>query len=212
MKEVDLFVPLKKHFKSLGYSVYAEVPCFYRGVDLVAVKSEKHVAIEMKLHFNYDVIRQADTNSIFFGYNYVAFPVKKPVIFNKNEDFWKLRESLRKKIEMCEDWGIGILEILPHGTVFEALEAKYRKPNRKYDFSQFLEDDSDVGGRPCQKGVSSGYYELKLIKAYVLKNPNADWQEIFNNVQNHYCNARSLAGSMKQWRGFDLKEYKKNLT
>lgn len=210
MKEKDLFPFLKKHFKEQGFKVYSEVACFYRGVDFVAVKGDEHIAVEMKMSFNKSVIYQASGNITSFGNSYVAYPVKKATMFHNDEAYWKLRESVRNRYEFCRQRGIGIMQIiLPHGIIFTALEAVYQKPYRIFDFSQYKERATDEAGLPCQKGVSEGYYELKAIKAYVRKHPEAKWKEIYDNVQNHYSSPQSLAGSMSQWRGFSLNEFKK---
>lgn len=209
-KEKDLFPPLKACFKQRGYTVFAEVPCMYRGVDFVAVNGDDHIAVEMKLSFNNDVIRQASYNIHHFGKSYVAFPVQKAFICH-NDSYWELNEKLRAKIDWCQKYGIGILQVMRCGTVFEALEAVEGNRYRVFDFSQYQESDEDEAGLPYQKGVSAGYRELLAIEAYVRNNPNASWREIFDNVQNHYQDHRSLAGSMKQHRGFSLPEFKKSI-
>lgn len=207
MLEKDLFPPLKKYFKELGYKVYAEVACGYRGIDFVAVKGNDQIAVEMKTSFNFQVIRQATTNTYSFGKSYVAYPVKKFKIFKE-----PINEKLAEKYNRCIRQGIGIIQIVqPHDIIFEALEAEYNKPYRLFDFSQYEENENDEAGLPYQKGVSEGYYELKAIKEYVRKNQNATWKEIFNNVQNHYSSPSSMSGSMSQWRGFRLNDYKKIL-
>lgn len=212
MKEKDLFPPLKKYFKDQGYKVYAEVACFARGVDFVAVKGNEHIAVEMKLSFNRGVVYQAHTNRISFGKSYVAYPVKKPILFDNSEIYWKLRESIQSRYANCKGWGIGILQVLPKGTIFEALESIYEKPYRVFDFSQYTESENDEAGLPYQKGVSAGHYELAAIREYVKNHPTANWKEIYENVNNHYSSPQSLAGSMSQWRGFSLQEFKKSLT
>lgn len=209
MKEKDLFPIVKKYFKEQGYTVYAEVAHFLRGIDLVAIKGNEHIAVELKMNFNDHVVRQAEWDSISFDKVFVAFPVKKPVIFHTQEHFWKLREGVRERFSRCENRGIGILEVLSAETIFEALEARQQENIRKMDFAHHKESEDDIGGLPCQKGVSAGYYELENIKDYVDAHPQAKWQEIFENVHTHYSSASSLAGSMKQWRGFSLPEYKK---
>lgn len=211
LKEAKLFPPLKKYFKEQGYKVFAEVPCFYRGVDFVAVKGNEHIAVEMKTSFSKKVISQAHDNRISFSQSYVAFPVKKPFIVHIDEHYWKLKESTRVKINLCQARGIGIIEILPDNTLFFALESVNKKPYRVFDFSQFKESDDDEAGLPCQKGVSAGYYELEAIKEYVRAHPKARWPEIYAAVQNHYSSPSSLSGSMSHWRGFHLAEFKKFL-
>lgn len=211
VKEVDLFPIVKASFKEKGYSVYAEVAHFLRGIDLVAVKPEEHIAVEMKMRFDAHCVRQACWNTVSFDKSYVAFPVKKPILFHTEEGFWKLRESVQSRYQTCQNDGIGILEILPSGLIFEALEPRQQKVMRRMDFTHYKERDEDVGGRPSQKGVSAGYYELESIKDYVRAHPKADWQEIFENVHTHYSNPKSLAGSMSQWRGFSLRQFKETL-
>ncbi len=163
------------------------------------------------MKFNDNVVRQADVNVISFGNSYIAYPVKKAVLFDDFDVYWSLREKTITRIEFCRSNGIGILQVLPYGNIFYALENKYKEPWRVFDFSQYNEDENDEAGLPYQKGVSAGYMELKAIKEYVKDNPDADWKDIFKNVQNHYSSPQSLAGSMKQWRGFSLKDYKKEI-
>jgi hypothetical protein len=210
-KEKELFPPLKKYFNSLGYKVYAEVPYYFRGIDFVAVKEGHHIAVEMKMAFTHKLIWQAHQNRSGFHEICIAYPVKQPMIFTNADQYWKLSEKIRKKVEHCRNWGIGIFQVLPKGTIFSTMEAESRNPHRVFDFSQYTESDDDEAGLPYQKGVSAGYYELEAIKAYVRQYPNADWKEIYANVQNHYSSPASLAGSMRQWRGFQLQEFRKSL-
>jgi hypothetical protein len=130
---------------------------------------------------------------------------------NVNDTFWSLPERTRTKVEWCRDRGVGIIQILPHGTIFTSMQSVRETPYRVFDFSQYVESDHDEAGLPYQKGVSAGYMELQAIKEYVRNHPAADWKEIFANVQNHYSSPSSLSGSMSQWRGFSLAEFKKSL-
>ena len=209
-RETDLFPIVKNAFKNKGYTVYAEVAHFLRGIDLVAVNEEEHIAVELKLQFNDHLVRQAGWDSISFDKVYVAFPVKKAIFFHKDEVFYKLRQGVQERITKCEKRGIGILQILPTGVIFEALEAKKQENIRRMNFEHHKEGEEDIGGLPNQKGVSAGYYELETIKDYVLSHPNCSWKEIFENVHTHYADHRSLAGAMRQWRGFSLKDFKKD--
>lgn len=211
VQEKDLFPPLKQHFKERGFSVYAEVAHFLRGIDLVAVKEEEHIAVELKMRFDDHCVRQASWDTISFDKVYVAFHTKKPVLFHSNDVYWKLKDSIKQRYDRCVSQGIGIFQVLPSGVIFEALEPKRQERIRRMDFAHHVESENDIGGLPCQKGVSAGYYELENIKDYVRAHPQAKWQEIFENVHTHYSSAKSLAGSMGQWRGFSLVEFKKSL-
>jgi hypothetical protein len=209
-KEKDLFPPLKKMFKEQGYSVFAEVPVHYRGVDFVAVKDDDHIAVEMKLSFSSDVIRQASYSIGVFNKAYVAFPVAKPFLIH-DEHYWELNQKLQQKVDWCSKYGIGILQVMRCGTIFTALEARDCDRRRIFDFQHYRENEEDEAGLPFQKGVSAAARELVGIKEYIKLHPYCDWKEIYANVQNHYANWRSLAGSMGQHRGFSLAEYKKEL-
>lgn len=209
--ESDLYAPIKKYFKEEGYTVFAEVACMGRGVDMVAVKGDEHIAIELKMSFNSDVCWQARQAILHFDKSFVAFPVKEARFFHQPDYFWKQRETVQQMYNNLEAIGIGMLQVLPSGMVYTELEAKQQEPYRKLDLQHYIESDDDLGGLPYQKGVSEGYHELESIKKYVREHPKANWREIFDNVSTHYSSHNSLSGSMSQWRGFCLSEFKKSL-
>lgn len=75
MRETDLFPPLRTYFESQEYSVYAEVPAPHGGyVDLLAVRGQVTVAVEMKLRFSREAVRQARRNKRFVWQSWVAVP------------------------------------------------------------------------------------------------------------------------------------------
>lgn len=75
MREADLFSPLRRHFEAQGYAVYAEVPGPHGGyVDLLAVRDQVTVAVEMKLRFSREAVRQAGRNKRFVWQSWVAVP------------------------------------------------------------------------------------------------------------------------------------------
>lgn len=209
-KESDLYPIIKNYFKERGYVVYAEVAHYLRGIDLVAISETEHIAVELKLRFNYDVVRQASWNRVSFNKSYICFFTNKPKFFH-DYHFDKLTKMQQELYCRLENEGIGILEVLPSGTIFEALKPKEQNPHKRIDFTHHKESEDDLGGLPCQKGVSAGYYELECIKDYVRKYPNATWREIYANVHTHYSNHNSLAGAMSQWRGFNLRDFKNTL-
>jgi hypothetical protein len=54
------------------------------------------------------------------------------------------------------------------------------------------------GGRPCTAGEGPAHNVRALVEAYILANPGHGWSQIFENVPNHYLNAKSLAGVMSR--------------
>ncbi len=72
-READLYPLLKQHFIRQGYSVYAEVPAPHGGyVDLLAVRADRTVAVEMKRRFSRLALRQAARNRRFVWQSLVA--------------------------------------------------------------------------------------------------------------------------------------------
>ena len=209
--ESDLYPIIKKYFKEQGYTVFAEVACGGRAVDLVAVKGQEKIAVELKTSFNSDVVWQAYQNRHYFNKVYIAFPVNSARFFHQEDYFWKQRESIQNRYNNVRNNGIGMLQVLPSGAVYMDNEPSEQSPMMKIDLQFYSESDNDLGGVPFQKGVSEGYHELLGIKKYVTENPNATWKEIYDNVPNHYSSPASLSGSMSQWRGFYLSEFKKSI-
>lgn len=75
MRETDLFPPLRRHFEAQGCAVYAEVPAAHGGyVDLLAVREQITVAVELKLRFSREAVRQAGRNKRFVWQSWVAVP------------------------------------------------------------------------------------------------------------------------------------------
>lgn len=198
MKEKELFPPLKKYFNELGFKVFTEVPNHYRSIDFVAVRDKEQIAVEMKISFTKDVVRQASMNTFHFLKSYVAIPKRK---INENNH----------KYDWCISKGIGILQVYPLGTIFEFLKARKNEVNKLYDFSTFEERDGDEAGIPFNRGVSVAYVVLDRVKKYVTEHPTANWEEIYQNVQNHYSHKQSMAQSMTQWKGFSLVRFKESL-
>ena len=210
--EVDLFKPVKTFFKEQGYAVYAEVPNHYRCVDVVAVKPKDHCAVEMKMSFSNEVVRQAGGNAYSFHKSYIAIPTKP----RGWKNYWEggdpeIGRGEYQKIARCVADGVGILYVAPDGEIDVLLVAQQKNPYREFDFAGFEENKSDRAGLPFQKGVSPVFLVLDRVKRYVTKNPNSNWQEVYENIQHHYSSKVSLSGSMSQWKGFSLDEFKKTL-
>lgn len=202
--EKDLFAPLKKYFNEAGYKVFTEVPNHYRCIDFVAVKGDEQIAVEMKMHFNIQVIRQAGQNVRCFQKSYIAVPTNNPDKFVEKYRNHKLMQYVLQ-------YKLGMLLLFKHGNVVEFLEGITQPPHQIYDFSTFEENEFDEAGLPFQKGKSTAFIALDRIKKYVTEHPHADWKEIYDNVQTHYASHQSLRSSMTQWKGFSLEGFKHHL-
>ena len=187
LKEKDLFPPLKSWLKNNGYKVYAEV----LNKDVIAKKDDEFVGFELKMSCSKKGIQQAYNSMIFCGKAYI-------VISSKPKS---------QSVVECKKRGIGIIRI---NNILEILlEAKLFGHRRAIDFylNQLDFDkmeEGEISGRPNMKGEGPAQELLKDIKIYLKLHPKATWKEIYNNVQNHYSNYKSLANSMRSWQGFKI--------
>lgn len=70
MKETELFAPVRDHFTSLGYEVAAEV----NHCDVVALKGDEVIIIELKRSLNMTLLTQAVDRQSLTGQVYIAIP------------------------------------------------------------------------------------------------------------------------------------------
>ena len=73
MKETDLFLPIRRLFEDLGYTVHAEV----RDCDVTATKDEELIVIELKRNLSVRLLEQALTRQKTGAMVYVAVPKPK---------------------------------------------------------------------------------------------------------------------------------------
>ena len=187
LKEKELFPPLKEWLNNQGFKVYTEVS----NMDVVARKDNDYIGFELKMSCSKTVIHQAYRTKTICGKAYVVTPVMP-----RKESF-----------AQCQKYGVGIIRI--NGSIEILSEAQawdhrliehYLKPEH---WEQMTE--GDISGTPNLKGEGPAQCLLKDIKKYLELNPKAGWEQIYNNVPNHYSNFRSLANSMRSWQGFSLR-------
>ncbi|MFF5816373.1 hypothetical protein [Lysinibacillus capsici] len=96
MKESDLFEPLKRFLLNQVHcqNVYAEVGLY----DVVALKGNVTIVVEMKKHLNFKVLEQAYRARTASDYYFIAVP--KP----KQRHGWFIRDILKK-------YGIGLIDL-----------------------------------------------------------------------------------------------------
>lgn len=73
MKETDLYPPVKALFEDLGYTVHGEVV----DMDVVAMKYDEMIAIELKISFGIKLVTQAALRQKLTHQVYVAIPAPK---------------------------------------------------------------------------------------------------------------------------------------
>jgi hypothetical protein len=101
LHEEDLKAGMKAFFRSHGYRAYTEVRMITRWVDLVAVKDDEVVAVELKLSDWKQAIRQAVAYQLGADYTFVAMPFDNACKAYKNR-YWFKKE------------GVGLIAVRPH--------------------------------------------------------------------------------------------------
>ncbi|SHI53013.1 hypothetical protein SAMN02745751_00496 [Dethiosulfatibacter aminovorans DSM 17477] len=94
MKETELYQPVKDLFEGMGYEVYSEVD----DMDVVAVKDDRKIVIELKTSLSMKLLIQAVKRQKIYEDVYVAVPFPK---FKKrfSKDF-KDKEYLLRRLEL----------------------------------------------------------------------------------------------------------------
>ncbi|MDE6182598.1 MAG: hypothetical protein K2F59_05295, partial [Eubacteriales bacterium] len=115
-KETDLFEPIKKHFIKKGYKVQGEV----KNCDIICLKNEEILAIELKKSFNLKVLYQAMERKAFSNYVYIG--IERPKNFRKKE--------VKNMLKVLEKMEIGLITVAmdsPTKNVDIVLEPLYKK-------------------------------------------------------------------------------------
>ena len=91
--EEDLYIPIRDYLKKEGYTVKGEV----KHCDVMAVKYDEVLVVEMKKTLNLDVILQASIRQRLTDRVYIAVPKKGKVLFTRR---WKDICYLLRRLEL----------------------------------------------------------------------------------------------------------------
>lgn len=94
MKETELYQPVKDLFESMGYEVFGEV----NDIDVVAVKEDKKIVVELKTTFSMKLILQGVKRQKIYEDVYVAIPF--PKFKSKFSKDFKDKEYLLRRLEL----------------------------------------------------------------------------------------------------------------
>jgi hypothetical protein len=93
LQEVDLYKPIQSYFSREGYEVYGEV----KDCDMVAVKEDELVVIELKLTLSVDLLIQAAKRQRLTDKVYIAIPKPKHRL---NSKAWTDKCHLVRRLEL----------------------------------------------------------------------------------------------------------------
>ena len=170
-KETDLYQPVKSFLEKAGYSVKAEV----KSCDIVAMKNDEIIIIELKLSFNLELIfqiidRQKKCDSV-----YAALPL--PEDYFKNSKWKSVKNLLRRLnaglIFISEN---GNVQIVFHPADFDS--KKSRSANMKHRRAIINEFESrsfdgNTGGSTRKKLMTAYRESCVKIAAFLKKHKKA---------------------------------------
>ena len=164
LKETDLYPPVKAHFEALGYAVKAEV----RDADVVAVKEDALIIIELKTGFTLQLLQQAVARQAMTDQVYVAVPRWK------GKAAWRM---FKGNIGLCKRLGLGVISVnLAEATVQVHFEPRPFVPRRSKQKTDKLrkefdrrEGDPNLGGMKAGGRVTAYRQDAEKCRAYLEK-------------------------------------------
>ncbi|MDE6357869.1 MAG: hypothetical protein K2L15_04695 [Eubacteriales bacterium] len=165
-KETDLFEPIKKYFIKKNYKVQGEV----KNCDIVCLKDEEMLIIELKKSFNLKVLYQAMERKAFSNYVYIG--IERPKNFRKKE--------VKNMLKVLEKMEIGLITVAldsPTKNVDIVLEPCYKKvyktsKKRKIILNEINNRrlETNLGGSSTKNSnILTAYREKAIYIACVLE-------------------------------------------
>jgi hypothetical protein len=155
--EVDLYKPVKDYFTAEGYDVYGEV----NDCDVVAVKEDELIIVELKLRLNLDLIMQATKRQRLSDHVYVAIP--RPKLSFRSQK-WRDITHLMRRLE------VGLIlvsfnkdqeeiRIIHHPTPFDRKKSMQQSTKRR---NRLI---AEIKGRTGDFNIG-GSNKLKIMTSY----------------------------------------------
>lgn len=168
IRETDLFTPVEKYFLKKGYEVHGEV----NDCDVVAIKKEELIIIELKKSLNLEVIVQASKRQKLTKHVYIA------VIAPKISIHARKKRDLKHLLRRLE---VGLLTVdFTKNEPFIEEELSPRPFNREKSMRQSEQRKNkllhEVAGRhknmniggSHQQEIMTAYKEISIYIAYLL--------------------------------------------
>lgn len=153
IKETDLYEPIRLFLQERGYAVQAEV----NHCDVVAVREETTIVIELKRNFNLKLVYQAIERQSLTEQVYVAIPRPEK---GQNTHSWLDMLRLLKRLELglitvALDSPLQVVEV-----ILEPDDSPIRKNKKKQDRLQ-----KELAGRRIEANTG-GMNRHKILTAY----------------------------------------------
>jgi hypothetical protein len=176
--------------------VYGEVS----SIDILALRGNDDIAVELKTSLNWRVIEQAIDNSGRCQYSYVGVPKTKHLSY--------------VAIKTLETYGLGLLTVDEYGRVREVVvPAKQFSKSRRYRLRDYVKEHhtKTIGGVKTGEGPTAYSESIVKIKEFM---KDKDWvtaQSIAKSVKTHYTSdpVPQIRDTLKASWNKDWCEYKK---
>lgn len=164
MKEIALYPPVKSYLEKQGFTVKGEV----KDCDVVAIKGDITVIVELKVSINLSLLLQAVDRKTLTENVYIAVPNSGTL----------LKKQYRLVINLLKLLGLGLLLIEPNKMVVDpVLDPSEYKPRKKTknkerllkEFSELV-GDPNIGGSQTVSGRMTAYRQKALAVAEYLTN------------------------------------------
>ncbi|NQZ70506.1 MAG: hypothetical protein HRT89_20835 [Lentisphaeria bacterium] len=177
MKETDLYQPVKDYLEKQGFEVKAEVG----DCDVVAVKGDLLVVVELKLTLNMKLLFQAVERKSLSEDIYIAVP---------NQGTF-LKKHYSQLIKLLKLLGIGLL-LIDDSRVDPVLDpSEYKPVRRKNKSAKLLKDyaelvgDPNIGGSSKVSGRMTPYRQKALaIANYLIQNGPEKASKVKDELEN----------------------------
>lgn len=155
--EVDLFKPVQKYLSKQGYDVYGEV----NDCDVVAIKKEELIIVELKLSLNIDLLIQATNRQRLTDQVFIAVPKPK---YKRNSKKWHDVCHLIKRLEL----GLMVVTFLKSGPKLEVVfpPGPFNRQNSIQSYKRKRQKlFEEIKGRRVNDNIG-GSSQTKIMTAY----------------------------------------------
>lgn len=159
MKETELYQPVKNYLEKQGYVVKGEI----QDCDVVAIKEDVTVVVELKTAINLTLLLQAVDRKDLTDDVYVAVPNSGNI----------LKKQYRQVIKLLKLLGIGLLLVDPSSQRVDAVldPSEYKPRKRQKKKAKLLKEyidlvgDPNTGGSQKVSGRMTAYRQTALAVA-----------------------------------------------
>ncbi|MCF7808828.1 MAG: hypothetical protein K9M49_02810 [Candidatus Marinimicrobia bacterium] len=166
LKESELYPPIKEFLEQQGYAVKAEI----KQCDVVALRDELILIVELKLSINLTILLQAVDRLKYSDTIYIGVPSNIPLLKRNRKRIVKLMRLLGIGLIVVHPRSkIGKVEVLCDPGEYKPRQIKKRSEQLLGEFFQ-RQGDPNLGGTATKHGIMTAYRQQALaIAAYLEK-------------------------------------------